>query len=145
VEQVPVKDYEIPLGKADVLVEGENVTLLGWGTQVHVLREVAQLAHDRLNVNCEVIDLVSVQPWDQETIFNSVKKTGRLVIAHEAPLTCGLGAEIAASVQSNCFLHLEAPVQRVTGFDTPFPHVFEPFYLPDKWRCLDAVKRVIEY
>ena len=74
-----------------------------------------------------------------------MKKTGRMVISHEAPLTCGLGAEIAASVQKNCFLHLEAPVQRVTGFDTPFPHVFEPFYMPDKWRCLEAIKQVTEF
>jgi 2-oxoisovalerate dehydrogenase E1 component beta subunit len=145
VEQVPTKDYEMPLGKADILVEGENVTLLGWGTQVHVLREVAELAHDRLNVSCEVIDLVTIQPWDTETIFNSVKKTGRLVIAHEAPLTCGFGAEVAATVQNECFLHLEAPIQRVTGFDTPFPHVFEPFYIPDKWRCLEAVRIVTEF
>jgi len=74
-----------------------------------------------------------------------VKKTGRLLIAHEAPLTSGFGAEIAAAIQNECFLNLEAPIERVTGFDTPFPHIFEPFYLPDKWRCFDAVKRVVNY
>lgn len=72
-------------------------------------------------------------------------KTGRLVIAHEAPLNSGFGAEIAASVQKECFLNLEAPIQRVTGHDTPFPHVFEPFYIPDKWRCLEAVRAAVEY
>merc|ERR1712113_413988 len=115
VEQVPTKDYECPLGKADILVEGGDVTLIGWGTQVHVLREVAGLAQEKLGVNCEVIDLVSVLPWDRETILNSVKKTGRCIVSHEAP------------------------VQRVCGHDTPFPHIFEPFYLPDKWRCLEAI------
>lgn len=74
-----------------------------------------------------------------------MKKTGRIIIAHEAPLTGGFGAEITATVQEQCFLHLEAPVQRVTGWDTPFPHIFEPFYLPDKHRCLEAIRKVINY
>lgn len=145
VEDVPTEDYTLPLGKADVLVEGDAVTLIGWGTQVHVLHEVVKLAKEELGVKCELIDLVSILPWDRETIFKSVKKTGRVIVAHEAPLTGGFGAELAASIQEECFLHLEAPVQRVTGFDTPFPHIFEPFYLPDKWRCLDAIKKVLKY
>lgn len=145
VEDVPNDDYILPLGKADVLVEGDAVTLIGWGTQVHVLQEVVKVAKSELGVNCELIDLVSILPWDRDTIYDSVKKTGRVVVAHEAPLTGGFGAELAASIQEECFLHLEAPVQRVTGFDTPFPHVFEPFYLPDKWRCLDAIKKVLKY
>lgn len=145
VEMVPDKDYELPLGKADILEEGEDITLVGWGTQVHVLREVSQIAKQQLNVNCEVIDLVTILPWDTETIFESVKKTGRLIISHEAPITNGFGAEIAAAVQRECFLHLEAPVERVCGFDTPFPHIFEPFYLPDKWRCFDAIKKLMKY
>jgi len=145
VEEVPVKDYILPLSQADVLMEGDDVTMIAWGTQVHILREVCQLAADKLNVSCELIDLCTILPWDKETVFNSVRKTGRLIIAHEAPLTGGFGAEIAASVQSECFLHLEAPVQRVTGYDTPFPHVFEPFYIPDKWRCFEAVKHVMNY
>lgn len=145
VEQVPLRDFSLPLGKAQVLQEGHDLTLLAWGTQVHVLREVAQLAQDRLNVSCELIDLCTLTPWDKETVANSVCKTGRLLVAHEAPLTAGLGAEIAATIQSECFLNLEAPVQRVTGFDTPFPHIFEPFYLPDKWRCFEAVKKLLNY
>ncbi|XP_974707.1 2-oxoisovalerate dehydrogenase subunit beta, mitochondrial isoform X1 [Tribolium castaneum] len=145
VEEVPVDDYVLPIGRADVLLEGNNVTLIGWGTQVHVLLEVAQLAKKQLNVSCEVIDLVSILPWDKSTVCQSVKKTKRVLVAHEAPLTGGFGAELAATIQEECFLHLEAPVVRVTGFDTPFPHVFEPFYLPDKWRCLEAIRNMLEY
>ncbi|KAJ9596591.1 hypothetical protein L9F63_012383 [Diploptera punctata] len=145
VEEVPLKEYTLPLGKADVLVRGDAVTLIGWGTQVHVLMEVADLVNKQLNVQCEVIDLVTINPWDMETICNSAKKTGRVVVAHEAPLTGGFASEMAATIQEECFLHLEAPVQRVTGFDTPFPHVYEPFYLPDKWRCFEAVKKVLNY
>lgn len=145
VEQVPLKDYEIPLSKAEILTEGDDVTVIGWGTQVHVLREVCQLAEDKLNISCELIDLVTILPWDKETIVNSVKKTGRVLIAHEAPLTGGFGAEIAATIQSECFLNLEAPVQRVTGYDSPFSHVFEPFYIPSKWRCFDAIKKIVNF
>lgn len=145
VEQVPLKDYEIPLSKAEVLVEGDDVTLIGWGTQVHVLQEVCQMASDTLNASCELIDLVTILPWDRQTIINSVKKTGRVLIAHEAPITGGFGAEIAATLQKECFLHLEAPIHRVCGYDTPFPHIFEPFYLPDKWKCFDAVKKLINF
>ncbi|XP_049860156.1 2-oxoisovalerate dehydrogenase subunit beta, mitochondrial isoform X1 [Schistocerca gregaria] len=145
VEDVPVDEYLLPLGKADIVLEGDAVTLIGWGTQIHVLRETAEIAKKTMNVNCEVIDLVSILPWDVDTVSKSVKKTGRVVIAHEAPLTCGFGAELAATIQEECFLHLEAPVQRVTGFDTPFPCIFEPFYIPTKWRCLEAVQAVLKY
>lgn len=145
VEDVPIESYTSPLGKADILRKGSDVTLIGWGTQVHVLLEVADLAKKLYGANCEVIDLVSILPWDKDTITDSVKKTGRVLVAHEAPLTQGFGAEIAAYIQQACFLHLEAPVFRVTGWDTPFPHVFEPFYLPDKHRCLAAVKKALDY
>ncbi|XP_071454190.1 2-oxoisovalerate dehydrogenase subunit beta, mitochondrial [Hetaerina americana] len=144
-EDVPVKDYTLPLGKADVLRKGNHVTLIGWGTQVHVLLEVAALAQEQHSISCEVIDLVSILPFDKNTISESVKKTGRLIIAHEAPLTGGFGAELAAFIQEECFLYLEAPVTRVAGFDTPFPHVFEPFYIPTKWRCLEAVTKIVNY
>ncbi|GBN74874.1 2-oxoisovalerate dehydrogenase subunit beta, mitochondrial [Araneus ventricosus] len=145
VEQVPLKDYELPLSKAEILTEGDDVTVIGWGTQVHVLREVCQLAQDKLNISCELIDLVTILPWDKETVINSVKKTGRLLVAHEAPLTGGFGAEIAATVQNECFLNLEAPIQRVTGHDAPFPHIYEPFFIPSKWRCFDAIKKLINF
>lgn len=145
VEEVPVAAFECPLGKADVLRTGSDVTLIGWGTQIHVLTEVADMAKKQFGVNCEVIDLVSILPWDKDTVCSSAKKTGRVLIAHEAPLTNGFGAELAATIQEECFLHLEAPVARVTGWDTPFPHVFEPFYIPDKFRCLAGVKKLIDY
>lgn len=145
VEQVPTMDYELPLGSADVMVKGDDVTLIGWGTQVHVLREAAEIAQEKLGISCEVIDIVSILPWDRETVFKSVIKTGRCIVSHEAPYTGGFGAEISAAIQENCFLNLEAPVQRVCGHDTPFPHIFEPFYLPDKWRCLEAIKKVTNF
>ena len=84
-------------------------------------------------------------PWDYETVASSVKKTGRLVISHEAPLTNGFGAEISAKVQEKCFEYLEAPIQRVTGLDTPFPLVFEKIYSASVYKCYEAVKRVMEY
>ncbi|XP_065357340.1 2-oxoisovalerate dehydrogenase subunit beta, mitochondrial [Calliphora vicina] len=145
VEDVPVDNYTSEIGKADILRKGKDVTLIGWGTQVHVLLEVAEMAKKELKVDCEVIDLVSILPWDRDAVAKSVKKTGRVIVSHEAPLTQGFGSEIAAYIQEKCFLHLEAPVKRVTGWDTPFPHVFEPFYLPNKFRCLTAIKELINY
>ncbi|XP_012163636.2 2-oxoisovalerate dehydrogenase subunit beta, mitochondrial isoform X1 [Bombus terrestris] len=145
IDDVPTAHYKIEIGKAEVVREGDVVTLVGWGTQVHVLLEVADLVQEELGASCEVIDLVSILPWDTELVCKSVKKTGRVVIAHEAPLTSGFGAEIVSVVQEECFLHLEAPIQRVTGWDCPFPHIFEPFYLPDKWRCFAAVRKILKY
>jgi 2-oxoisovalerate dehydrogenase E1 component beta subunit len=103
------------------------------------------MAQEKLQVSCELIDLRTILPWDVDTIAQSVVKTGRLLIAHEAPVTGGFAAEIASTIQNECFLNLEAPIQRVCGYDTPFPHVFEPFYLPDKWRCFEAVKKLVNY
>ncbi|XP_052811632.1 2-oxoisovalerate dehydrogenase subunit beta, mitochondrial-like [Mya arenaria] len=145
IEEVPTGDYTIPLGKAEIVVEGSDVTLLGYGTQVHVLIEVATMAKEQLGVSCEVIDLRTILPYDIETICNSVIKTGRLVVSHEAPVTMGFATEIATAVQEECFLNLEAPIQRVCGYDTPFAHVFEPFYMPDKWRVIEAIKRVVNF
>ncbi|XP_012728424.2 2-oxoisovalerate dehydrogenase subunit beta, mitochondrial [Fundulus heteroclitus] len=145
VEQVPVDSYTIPLSQAEVLQEGSDVTLVAWGTQIHVLKEVANMAQEKLGVSCEVIDLRTILPWDTETICKSVVKTGRLLISHEAPVTGGFAAEISSTVQEECFLNLEAPIARVCGYDTPFPHIFEPFYIPDKWKCFEAIKRMINY
>lgn len=145
IEEVPVQDYMLPLGKAEVLRKGNAVTLIGWGTQIHVLLEVADLAKSKYKIDCEVIDLMSINPWDKDTVCESVNKTKRVLVSHEAPLTCGFGAELAATIQQECFLRLEAPVSRVTGWDTPFPHVLEPFYLPSKWRCLEAIHGLLNY
>lgn len=144
VEEVPEGDFELPLGKAEIVREGTDITLVGWGNQVNRLLETADMAAAD-GVSCEVIDLMSILPWDEECLVESVSKTGRCVIAHEAPKTSGFGAEIAATLQERCFLHLEAPVQRVCGWDTPFPLVWEEFYLPSKLRCYDAVKLAMGY
>ncbi|XP_064453869.1 2-oxoisovalerate dehydrogenase subunit beta, mitochondrial isoform X2 [Mirounga angustirostris] len=145
VEQVPVEPYSIPLSQAEVVQEGSDVTLVAWGTQVHVIREVASMAQEKLGVSCEVIDLRTILPWDMDTVCKSVIKTGRLLISHEAPLTGGFASEISSTVQEECFLNLEAPISRVCGYDTPFPHIFEPFYIPDKWKCYDALRKMINY
>ncbi|KAK0175120.1 hypothetical protein PV327_008899 [Microctonus hyperodae] len=145
IDDVPIDDFKIPIGKAEIVREGDDVTLVGWGSQVHVLLETAELIQEKLGASCEVVDLISILPWDVEAVCKSVIKTGRVVIAHEAPLTGGFGSEIAATIQERCFLHLEAPIQRITGWDTPFPHVFEPFYLPTKWRCFDGIKKTLQY
>lgn len=142
---VPEGDYEIPVGKAEVVREGSDITLVGWGAQMRVLLEVAQQIEQDIQVSCEVIDLQSLLPWDIESVTRSVRKTGRLLIAHEAPVTSGLGAEISAAVQENCFLSLKAPIQRVAGWDTPFPLTHEKVYLPSKERCVESVKKAIEY
>ncbi|XP_023389215.1 2-oxoisovalerate dehydrogenase subunit beta, mitochondrial isoform X3 [Pteropus vampyrus] len=99
VEQVPVEPYNIPLSQAEVIQEGNDVTLVAWGTQVHVIREVASMAQEKLGVSCEVIDLRTILPWDVDTVCKSVVKTGRLLISHEAPLTGGFASEISSTVQ----------------------------------------------
>ncbi|KAK1134935.1 hypothetical protein K0M31_007701, partial [Melipona bicolor] len=99
IDDVPTAHYKIEIGNAEIVREGDAVTLVGWGTQVHILLEVADLVQEELGASCEVIDLVSILPWDTELVCKSAKKTGRVVIAHEAPLTSGFGAEIVATVQ----------------------------------------------
>ena len=103
------------------------------------------MVEDQMKISCELIDLRSILPWDVEAIENSVNKTGRLIISHEAPLTSGFAAEIASIIQERCFLRLEAPIQRLCGYDTPFPLVFEKIYLPDRFKIVEAIKRTINY
>ncbi len=138
--EVPEGYYTVPLGKASVVREGGDVTILAYGTMLHVA--LASAADSGLD--CEVIDLRTLVPLDIETIVNSVKKTGRCVIVHEATHTGGYGAELSALVQENCFHHLEAPVERVTGWDTPYPHAFEWQYFPGPARVIAALKRAME-
>lgn len=123
-EEVPEGDYMIPLEQADVMREGTDVTVVGWGAQLKTLEAACDKAQEA-GVSCELIDLRTIYPWDVATVTNSVNKTGRLVVSHEAPKTCGFGAEVAATVTERCFLSLEAPVARVTGYDTPFPLILE--------------------
>lgn len=110
-----------------------------------MLQDAANMAAIQHQISCEVIDLQTILPWDKDTVLQSVRKTGRLIIAHEAPRTGGFAAEIAAEVQEECMLHLKSPILRVTGWDTPFPLVFEKLYLPDKLRCYEAIKKAVEF
>jgi 2-oxoisovalerate dehydrogenase E1 component beta subunit len=144
VGDVPDTDYELPLGKADMVKEGTDITLLAWGAQVEIIEKAAAMAQE-IGVSCEVIDLQSILPWDVETICGSVCKTGRLLINHEAPLTGGFASEIAATVQERCFLYLESPIARVCGLDTPFPLAHEKEYMPDHLKTFEAIKRTMDY
>lgn len=144
-ELVPIADYEIALEKADIIIPGTDVTLVGYGAQIQVLRSAALMAKELLGVSCELIDLQTILPWDKDTVIQSVIKTGRCVISHEAPVTSGFGAEVLSAIQEACFLNLEAPVQRVCGWDTPFPLALEPYYVPDKFRCFEAIKKVVQF
>mgnify|MGYP006319897001 CR=1 FL=1 len=121
------------------MVIGADITLIGWGAQITVLKEASRLAKEKNNVSCEIIDLQTIMPWDKKAIVKSVQKTGRLIIAHEAPKTAGFAAEIAAQIQEECIYNLKSPILRVTGWDTPFPLVFEKVYLPDILRCYEAI------
>jgi len=103
------------------------------------------MAEKDLGVSIEIIDLRTILPWDQETVINSVKKTGKCIVTHEAPITCGFGAEIASKIQEKAFENLEAPVRRVAGYDTPFPLAFEPLYLPDRFKLFEAIIETMEY
>ncbi|TMJ61227.1 MAG: alpha-ketoacid dehydrogenase subunit beta [Alphaproteobacteria bacterium] len=138
--EVPDGYYTVPLGQAAVARPGDAVTVLAYGTMVHV----ALAAAEEAEIDAEIIDLRTLLPLDIDTVVDSVKKTGRCVIAHEATRTCGYGAELAALVQEHCFYHLEAPIVRVTGWDTPYPHIFEWEYFPGPQRVADGMRRAIE-
>jgi pyruvate dehydrogenase E1 component beta subunit len=134
----------VPLHRARVLVEGSDATVVTYGATVPVALDAARIGAEE-EISLEVIDLRSLSPVDFDTVECSVRKTGRLVVAHEAPVFGGLGAEIAARVAERCFYHLEAPVRRVGGFDTPYPPSrLEKYYLPDADRILDAVDRCLQ-
>ena len=138
--EVSEEHYTVPLGQAAVRRAGSDVTVLTYGTIVHV----AEAAAAESGVDAEVIDLRTLLPLDTETIVRSVEKTGRCVIAHEATRTSGFGAELSAQVQERCFFHLEAPILRVTGYDTPYPHAQEWDYMPGPARLARALVRVME-
>ena len=134
---VPEGHYTVPLEQARIVREGNACTVIAYGTMVHV----AEQGIKDSGIDCELIDLQTLVPWDRDTVVNSIKKTGRCVIVHEAPKTSGFGAEMSASIQERCFYHLEAPIQRVTGWDTPFPHTTEWDYMPSPQRIADAIKK----
>lgn len=141
-EEVPEDEYVLPLGQARVVCEGDEMTVVSWGASVVQCMQ----AIERTGRSIELIDLRTIYPFDMATVEASVKKTGRCVIVHEAPKTCGFGAEISARIMERCFLHLEAPVQRVAGFDTVMPYYkLELEYLPDAARITRAIEETAAY
>ncbi len=142
--EVPEGDYAIDLGVASVAREGTQCTVLAWSGMVTIADEAAQRA-EALGISVEVLDLRTLMPFDIDAILASVKKTGRCVIVHEAPRTCGFGAELVASIQERAIEYLEAPILRVTGLDTPFPYSLEHEYLPNPDRVLGAIKKTLEW
>jgi 2-oxoisovalerate dehydrogenase E1 component beta subunit len=137
---VPEEYYRIELGKANVVRTGDAVTILCYGTMVHVVSAVVA----EIGIDAEIVDLRTLMPLDIETIESSVKKTGRCMVVHEATRTSGFGAELSALVQERCFYHLEAPVERVTGFDTPYPHSLEWAYFPGPIRIATALDKIMK-
>ena len=141
-EEVPEDEYTIPIGKARMVCEGEELTMVSWGASVVQCMQ----AIEKSGRSIELIDLRTIYPFDMEMVAASVRKTGRAVVVHEAPKTCGFGAEIASRIMEECFLHLEAPVQRVAGFDTIMPYYkLELEYLPDAERIGLAVDEALAY
>ncbi len=141
---VPEGDYTVPLGKASLSREGDRVTVIAWGAMLYEALDAAQKASEQ-GVECDVLDLRTLWPLDIDSIIASVKKTGRVVVVHEAPRSCGLGGEIITLINEKAFLHLEAPPKRVTGFDTPFPYTLENEYLPLSHRILPAILETARY
>ena len=136
--EVPEGEYSVELGKAAVVRPGRHVTIIAWGAMLYEAIAAADEALEK-GIECEVIDLRTQWPVDIDTLVESVKKTGRVIVVHEAPKTCGFGGELVALLTEKAFLHLEAPPVRVTGFDTPFPYALEMEYLPLAHRILPAI------
>ena len=141
---VPEADYTIELGKANVVRSGEHCTLIAYGSMTSIAEEAATKAAEE-GISCEVVDLRTLSPFDIDTLVQSVTKTGRAVVVHEAPRTCGFGAELSASISERAMEYLEAPIQRVAGFDTPFPYTLEFEYLPNADRILAAVRDTLNW
>lgn len=143
-EEVPEENYEIPLGKANVVREGKDVTLISYGAMIHPTLDAAEAAASK-GIDCEVIDLRTLMPLDIETLERSVKKTGRVISVTESPRTNGFSSEISALVAERWIDYMEGPILRVTGYDVPYPFVLELDYLPTPERILDAIDRVYNY
>jgi 2-oxoisovalerate dehydrogenase E1 component beta subunit len=130
-EEVPSEPYELPLGKAEILKQGSDVTVISYGTPLYTCQSAIEAAEKDFGISVELIDLRSIYPWDRPTILESARKTGRAVVVHESMVNAGVGAEVAATIQEHCFLRLEAPVQRVAGWTTHMGLAFEKFIIPD--------------
>ena len=144
-QEVPDGLYTVPIGQARVVQEGTDVTVIGWGSMMREINQATELLRSE-GVSVEVIDVRTIDPMDVPTLLTSVHKTGRAVVVHEAPRTCGLGAEIVAQINEKALLSLQAPVERVTGFDTIFPlPQLEKYYLPTTARVVEAIRRVLAF
>ncbi len=145
-EEVPEAEELLPLGRAQVVREGGDVTLVAYGTMLQRALEAAERLKDEEGVEAEVIDLLTISPLDGETVAASVRKTGRVVVVHEAPRNCGVGAELTARIVEKAFLQLEAPVRRLTGFDITYPgFAREKAWLPDVPRIVRAVRETLAF
>lgn len=143
-EEVPEEEYTIPLNKAEVRQEGSDVTIIAWGAMLKIVRETVEQLQGKYSV--EILDLLTLYPVDRKTVIDSVKKTGRGVVVQEAPRTCGYGAELVATINEKALLSLEAPVQRVTGYDIPVPlPKLENYYIPDVTRINKAIESVMSF
>ena len=144
-EEVPDESYTIPIGEAKVVREGKDITVITWGSMVREVLRAAEMA-DGAGIQAEVIDLRTISPMDEDSFLESVRKTGRAVVVHEAPPTCGVGAEIIARINEKALLSLQAPVVRVTGFDVIVPLMkLENHYLPNPERILRGIKKVMTF
>lgn len=147
VEQVPLGSYTLPLSKAEVLKPGKDVTIISYGQPLYTCTTAIQKAEQDLGISIELIDLRTVYPWDKETVFKSVQKTGRCMVVHESMVNAGIGAEVAAAIQENpeTFIRLEAPVARVAGWSIHTGLLYEKFNIPDVARIYDHIKKLLEY
>jgi len=144
-QDVPDGPYTVPIGQARVVQQGSDVTVIGWGSMMREVNQAAETMRGE-GVSVESIDVRTISPLDVATLIASVEKTGRAVVVHEAPRTCGLGAEIVAQINEKALLSLQAPVERVTGFDTVFPlPQLEKYYLPTTERVVEAIRRVLAF
>ena len=146
-EEVPETEYTLPLGKAKIVQEGKDITVIAWGSMLHrTLESIESRSVGIEGFDAEVIDLMTLSPYDEETILNSVEKTGRVVIVHEATRNCGFGAELSAFIAEEAMLHLKSPIIRVTGLDAVIPMArLEDYYAPTKEKIVRALKKVMEY
>ena len=143
-EEVPEDDYSIPLGKARIAKEGSDVTIFAYGAMLYVAMQAAEQVKDKYSA--EVVDLRTLSPLDIETVLASVKKTGRCVIVHEAPMSCGFGAELAALLSDRDIMYMKAPIVRITGFDAPMPlYKLENYYLPNAERVVSGIEKVMQF
>ena len=144
-QDIPEDAYVLPIGKARIVQEGEDITIVTWGSMVRDVQKAAEMIKEK-GINPEIIDLRTIAPMDRETIIESVKKTGRILVVHEAPKTLGVGGEIMAIVNEKAFLYLEAPPTRLTGFDTTFPlPKGEMHYIPSPERIAKSIEEVVNY